>query len=148
MTNEFRRNMKTIHIINGPNLNLLGIREPEIYGRTSFEEYFEELKKHFQEVSLHSFQSNYEGAMIDKLHEIGFSSSGIVINPAAYSHYSYAIADAIRSISSPVIEVHISDLSGREEFRRKSVTGDACQKVISGMGLEGYKQAIEELLKG
>lgn len=139
--------MKTIHIINGPNLNLLGVREPEIYGRTAFEEYFEELKKHFPDVSLHCFQSNYEGALIDKLHEVGFSSSGIVINPAAYSHYSYAIADAIRSISSPVIEVHISDLAGREEFRRKTVTGEACKKVICGEGLEGYKMAIEELLK-
>lgn len=138
--------MKTIHIINGPNLNLLGIREPEIYGRVSFEDYFLDLKKSLPDISLHYFQSNHEGALIDRLHAVGFSSTGIIINPAAYSHYSYAIADAIRSVTSPVIEVHISDISKREEFRQRSVTGDACRQLISGKGLDGYRLAVEALI--
>lgn len=138
--------MIQIQIINGPNLNLLGKREPEIYGSETFEEFFIGLRKKFPEVSLHYFQSNHEGDIIDKLHEIGFNYHGIILNPAAYTHYSYAIADAIRAISVPVIEVHISDIASREDFRKISLTGPHCKKTISGKGLDGYRLALEELL--
>lgn len=138
--------MIQIQIINGPNLNLLGKREPEIYGNQTFEDYFEVLRKQFPQVSLHYYQSNHEGDIIDKLHEIGFVYDGIILNAAAYSHYSYAISDAIKAISVPVIEVHISDIYAREEFRRKSVTGVSCREIISGKGLEGYRIAIEKLI--
>lgn len=138
--------MIQIQIINGPNLNLLGKREPEIYGNVSFEDYFYRLRKDFPEVSLHYFQSNHEGDLIDKLHEIGFEYNGIILNPGAYTHYSYAIADAIKAISVPVIEVHISDIFSREDFRKISVTGDNCKMIISGKGLEGYRLAIENLI--
>lgn len=139
--------MLQVQIINGPNLNLIGVREPEIYGSETFEDFYEQLRKEFPEVSLHYFQSNHEGDIIDKLHEIGFSYHGIIMNPGAYSHYSYAIADAVKAIFIPVIEVHISDIFSREEFRRKTVTGDDCKMVISGKGLDGYRLALEELLK-
>ena len=139
--------MLQIQIINGPNLNLLGIREPEIYGSEAFEDFFLTLRKEFPEVSLHYFQSNHEGEIIDKLHEVGFSYHGIILNPAAYTHYSYAIADAILAISCPVIEVHISDINNREDFRKISVTSPNCKKTISGYGLEGYRMALKELTK-
>lgn len=139
--------MIQIQIINGPNLNLLGKREPEIYGSTSFEDYYNRLRKDFPNVSLHYFQSNHEGDLIDKLHEVGFVYDGIVINPGAYTHYSYAIADAIKAISVPVVEVHISDINAREDFRKVSVTGNNCKRIISGKGLEGYKLAVEDLLQ-
>lgn len=139
--------MIQIQIINGPNLNLLGKREPEIYGSESFESYFEQLKKSFPEVSLHYFQSNHEGEIIDKLHEVGFHYHGIVLNPAAYTHYSYAISDAVRALSSAVIEVHISDTQAREDFRKTSLISDFCIKTINGKGLIGYRIAIEELLR-
>lgn len=139
--------MKQIQIINGPNLNLLGVREPEIYGTQTFEDYFLELRKQFPEVSLHYYQSNHEGDIIDKIHEIGFSYDGIVLNAGAYTHYSYAIADAIKAITTPVIEVHISDIYAREGFRANSVTGVNCKKIISGKGLPGYIEAIDEFLK-
>ncbi|MBA5629521.1 type II 3-dehydroquinate dehydratase [Moheibacter lacus] len=139
--------MIQIQIINGPNLNLLGKREPEIYGSTSFEDYYNRLRKDFPNVSLHYFQSNHEGDLIDKLHEVGFVYDGIVLNPGAYTHYSYAIADAIKAISVPVVEVHISDINAREDFRKVSVTGDNCKRIISGKGLEGYKLAVEDLLQ-
>lgn len=138
--------MIQIQIINGPNLNLTGIREPEIYGTESFDDYFLKLKKQFPEVALHYFQSNHEGEIIDKLHEVGFLYHGIVLNPAAYSHYSYAIADAVSAIKTPVIEVHISDVNHREDFRKNLITGQNCLKIISGMGLEGYRMAVQELL--
>ncbi len=138
--------MIQIQIINGPNLNLLGIREPETYGTESFEDYFYRLRKEFPNVSIHYFQSNHEGDIIDKLHEIGFEYDGIVLNAGAYTHYSYAIADAIKAIKTPVIEVHISDVYAREDFRKVSVTGENCKKIISGKGLDGYKMAIEELI--
>ena len=131
-----------IIIINGPNLNLLGKREPEIYGSETFELFFEKLKKQFEEVELSYYQSNHEGGIIDKLHEVGFSHDGIVINPGAYTHYSYAISDAIAAITTPVIEVHISDIHNREAFRSVSVTSTNCEKMISGKGLHGYKEAI------
>jgi len=138
--------MKQIQIINGPNLNLLGKREPEIYGTESFEDYYEKLRKQFPEVSLHYYQSNHEGDIIDKLHEIGFVYDGIILNAGAYTHYSYAIADAIAAISVPVIEVHISDIYAREDFRKISITGENCLEIISGKGLDGYKLAIEKLI--
>ena len=138
--------MKTIQIINGPNLNLLGIREPEIYGRQSFEDFFDTLKHQFPNISLQYYQSNHEGDVIDKLHEVGFLYDGIVLNAAAYTHYSYAIADAIKAIRTPVIEVHISDIYAREDFRKISVTGENCVDIISGKGLDGYRLAIEKFL--
>ncbi len=139
--------MIQIQIINGPNLNLIGTREPEIYGNMSFEDYFYRLRKDFPEISLHYFQSNHEGDLIDKLHEIGFEYHGIILNAGAYTHYSYAIADAIKAITVPVIEVHISDIYSREDFRKISVTGENCKMIISGKGLEGYKMAVENLIK-
>ena len=140
--------MKQIQIINGPNLNLLGVREPEIYGTQTFEDFFEnELRKQFPEVSLHYFQSNHEGDIIDKLHEIGFKYDGIILNAGAYTHYSYAIADAIKAVKTKVVEVHISDIYAREGFRAISVTGVNCLKIISGKGLPGYVEAVEEFLK-
>lgn len=139
--------MIQIQIINGPNLNLLGKREPEIYGTESFEDYFEKLRKLFPEAALHYYQSNHEGDIIDKLHEIGFEYHGIVLNGGAYSHYSYAIADAIKAISTPVAEVHISNILAREDFRKVSVTGENCFELIFGKGLDGYKIAIEKILQ-
>ena len=138
--------MKQIQIINGPNLNLLGKREPEIYGSISFEDYFESLQKEFPAVSMHYFQSNHEGDLIDKLHEIGFRYDGIVLNAGALTHYSYALADAVKAISVPVVEVHISDIYAREDFREISLTGENCIEIISGKGLDGYKLAIEKLI--
>lgn len=135
--------MIQIQIINGPNLNLLGRREPEIYGSEPFEDYFEKLRKQFPEAALHYYQSNHEGDIIDKLHEIGFEYDGIILNAGAYSHYSYAIADALKAISTPVIEVHISDIYAREDFRKNSVTGINCLEIITGKGLDGYKTAVE-----
>ncbi len=132
-----------IHIINGPNLNLLGKRQTDIYGTVSFEDYFETLQKDFPEIDLHYFQSNSEGAIIDELHRIGFTAEGIVFNPAAFTHYSYAIADALAAITSPVIEIHISDIDNREDFRKLSVTSAHCVQQIKGMGLEGYRKAVK-----
>ena len=139
--------MKQIQIINGPNLNLLGVREPEIYGTQTFEDYFIELRKLFPDASLHYYQSNHEGDIIDKIHEVGFSYDGIVLNAGAYTHYSYAIADAIKAVTTKVVEVHISDIYAREGFRAISVTGVNCLKIISGKGLPGYVEAVEEFLK-
>lgn len=139
--------MFQIQIINGPNLNLLGVRQPEIYGNQNFEDYFMKLRQNFPSVAIHYFQSNHEGDIIDKLHEIGFNYHGIVLNAGAYTHYSYAIADAISAIATPVVEVHISDIYAREDFRKISVTGENCIQIISGKGLDGYKTAIEVLLR-
>ena len=138
--------MKII-IINGANLNLLGIRETKIYGNISFEKYFEKLKKKYTSVKLEYFQSNYEGGIIDKLQKVGFSYDGILLNAGAYTHYSYAIYDAIKSIKTPVIEVHISDIKNRESFRRTSVISSACKKTIQGKGLESYDLGIDFLVK-
>ncbi len=135
-----------ILILNGPNLNLLGKREPEIYGSKSFEDYFEELKKRFTNHQLEYFQSNHEGALIDKLHEVGFSYDGVVFNPGAYTHTSIALRDAISGIESSVFEVHISNLAEREDFRQLSYVKDVCVGSINGMGLEGYVVAIETLI--
>lgn len=131
-----------ILIINGPNLNLLGKREPEIYGSQSFEDYFETLREQFSTLQLDYFQSNHEGALIDKLHEIGFSVDGIVMNAGAFTHTSLAIADAIKAIESPVIEVHISNISAREEIRHHSFMAKNCVGSICGLGLQSYALAL------
>ncbi|HOF98879.1 MAG: 3-dehydroquinate dehydratase [Bacteroidetes bacterium ADurb.BinA395] len=138
--------MKHIQIINGPNLNLLGEREPSIYGNKSFNGFFEELKKQYPDVKLEYFQSNSEGEIIDKLQEIGFSADGIILNAGAYTHTSIAIADAIRSIQSPVIEVHISNVFQRESFRHHSFLSEVCKGCIIGFGLNSYRLAVEALL--
>ena len=134
--------MKKIVIINGPNLNLLGKREPEIYGDKTFEVYLEELKKQFPDIQLDYFQSNSEGEIIDKLHQTGFSSDGIVLNAGAYTHTSLAIADAIRSIKTQVVEVHISNIFARETYRRHSFLSEACKGCIVGFGMDSYRLAV------
>lgn len=139
--------MKKIQIINGPNLNLLGKREPSVYGNQSFEAYLEELKSQFPNVQLDYFQSNTEGAIIDKIHEVGFSYDAIVLNGGAYTHTSIAIADAIRSITVPVLEVHISNVFKREEYRHHSFLSEACKGCIVGFGMDSYRLAIEATLK-
>ena len=136
-----------ILIINGPNLNLLGKREPDVYGYTTFEEYFEKLKGNLKKIKLEYFQSNVEGELIDKIHEVGFSYDGIVINAGAYTHTSVALRDAIASIESPVIEVHISNTHQREEFRHHSYISPVCKGIILGFGLDSYRLAIESFLK-
>ncbi len=135
-----------IIIINGPNLNLLGKRETDIYGEDTFEDTLLHLRGLFSEVSLHYFQSNHEGAIIDKLHEIGFSYDGIILNAGAYTHTSIAIADAIAAIEAPVIEVHISNVYKRETFRQHSYLSANCEGVIVGFGLRGYELAIQYFL--
>ncbi len=138
-----------ICIINGPNLNLLGKRQPEIYGTTSVEECLDEIHKEFPDTEIKYFQSNCEGEIIDHLHRLGYNEPecrGIVINPGAYAHYSYAIADAISSIPTPVVEVHISNIHARDEFRHRSVTAPACKAMLCGFGLDGYALAIRHLL--
>lgn len=139
--------MKKILILNGPNLNLLGKREPEIYGQVSFEAYLETLKSKFPEIQLDYYQSNHEGVLIDKLQEADGTYDGVVMNPGAYAHTSIALADCIRAISVPVVEVHISDISQREPYRRHSFTAEACRKCIKGHGLEGYALGVKELLE-
>ena len=138
--------MKII-IINGPNLNLLGLREPEIYGSETFENYFQKLQLRFPNVELAYFQSNVEGILIDKLHEVGFSYDGIIINAGGYSHTSIAIADAISSIKTPVVEVHISNTFAREAFRHNDVLTAKCKGLIVGLGLDGYALAINYFLQ-
>jgi len=137
--------MKII-IINGPNLNLLGTRETDIYGNQDFEGFFSDLKKEFSKVELEYFQSNIEGEIIDKLHQVGFSYDGIVMNGAGYTHTSVAIADAIAAIQTPVLEVHISNIYAREEFRHTSLTGKNAVGVITGLGLSGYVLALNYFL--
>lgn len=135
-----------INIINGPNLNLLGKREPEIYGSETFVDFFERLYKLYPQLDLNYFQSNSEGVIIDKLHDFGFSADGIILNAGAYSHTSIAIADAIKAIPSPVVEVHISNVFAREDYRHHSMLSAHCAGVIVGCGLEGYRLAIEFFL--
>jgi 3-dehydroquinate dehydratase II len=134
-----------IQIINGPNLNLLGKREPETYGKQSFEEYFVQLKSRFPDVELHYYQSNVEGELINKLHEVGFAFDGIILNAGAYTHTSIAIHDAIAAIKTPVIEVHISNVYAREEFRHKSLITSKCIGLITGFGMDGYAMGIQHL---
>ena len=138
--------MKKIIIINGPNLNLLGRREPEIYGSMSFDDYLPELRRAFPDAELDYYQSNHEGFLIDKLQEADGVYDGVVMNPGGYAHTSIALADCIRAIDIPVVEVHISDISKREPYRRHSFTAEACVKCISGLGLEGYAKAIESII--
>ena len=139
------RTMK-IQIINGPNLNLLGRREPGIYGSESFEAYLPQLKSRYPDVQIDYFQSNVEGELINKMQEVGFSYDGIVLNAGAYTHTSIALHDCIRSLKCPVIEVHISNVHQREEFRHKSLISSACKGVICGFGLDSYRLGIEALL--
>ena len=136
-----------ILILNGPNLNLLGKREPDIYGHVSFEDYLPQLREHFPEHELSYFQSNHEGVLIDQLQEADGQYDAVVMNPGAYAHTSIALADCIRAIGIPVVEVHISDISKREPYRRHSFTAEACVKCISGLGMEGYVEAVEEIMK-
>ncbi|MGI6242701.1 MAG: type II 3-dehydroquinate dehydratase [Prevotella sp.] len=138
--------MKKILIINGPNLNLLGVREPDIYGDSSFESFLPQLQKQFPDVSLEYYQSNIEGELINKLQEVGFSYDGIVLNAGAYTHTSVALLDCIRSLKSPVVEVHISNVHQREEFRHHSMISAGCKGVICGFGLDSYRLAIKGLL--
>ena len=137
-----------IQIINGPNLNLLGTREPGIYGNQSFDTYIDELRAMYSIIEIDYFQSNVEGELINKLHETGFTYDGIIINAGGYTHTSVAIADAIAAIKTPVIEVHISNIYAREEYRHVSLTGKNCKGVLTGFGMDGYRLAIESLLKG
>ncbi len=132
-----------IQIINGPNLNLLGKREPSIYGNQSFDEFFETLRARFPNMELHYYQSNVEGEIINKLHEIGFSFNGIIINAGAYTHTSVAIHDALGAIKTPAIEVHISNVYAREEFRHKSLITSKCIGMLTGFGMEGYAMALD-----
>lgn len=135
-----------ILIINGPNLNLLGIRQPGIYGKERFEDYLVQLSGLYPEVEIVYRQHNSEGEIIDTLHEYGFSADGIIFNPGGFTHTSVAIADAIRSITTPVVEVHISLIFGREPYRQKSLTAPACRGFISGFGLDSYRLALESFL--
>lgn len=133
-------------IINGPNLNLLGKRETDVYGNQDFESYFNQLKDKFPSIELEYYQSNVEGELINKLHEVGFSFDGIVLNAGAYTHTSVAISDAIAAISTPVVEVHISNIHAREEYRHLSLITGNCVGMITGFGLKGYEMAINYLL--
>ena len=135
--------MKRILIINGPNLNLLGIREPGIYGKSSFKDCLPKLKASFPDVEISYYQSNIEGELINKMQEVGFSSDGIVLNAGAYTHTSIALLDCIRSIKCPVVEVHISNVHQREEYRHHSMISAGCKGVICGFGLNSYKLAVE-----
>lgn len=139
-----RKTMRII-VINGPNLNLLGTREPGVYGSQGFDSFFETLERRFPEHQLEYFQSNVEGEIINKLHETGFSYEGIVLNPGGYTHTSVAIADAIASIKTPVVEVHISNIYAREEIRHQSLTGKNCAGILTGFGLEGYTLGLHYL---
>ena len=135
-----------IQIINGPNLNLLGVREPSIYGNHSFESYLPQLRAKYPDITIEYYQSNIEGELIDKIQEVGFDDDGIVLNAGAYTHTSIALQDAIRSITTPVIEVHISNVHKREEFRHKSMISCACLGVICGFGMDSYRLAVEAFL--
>lgn len=138
--------MKKLIIINGPNLNLLGKREPSIYGSLSFTEFLDEVKGKYPNVVLDYYQSNIEGELIDKLHDVGFSYDGIILNAAAYTHTSIGIGDAIKAIETPVIEVHISNTFGREEFRHQSFISPNAKGVILGFGLQSYELAVQSFL--
>ena len=138
--------MKKIEIINGPNLNLTGKREPEIYGHVTMEEMVAALRNRFPEAEIGYYQSNVEGELINRLHEVGFTADGIILNAGGYSHTSVAIHDAIAAITAPVIEVHISNIFAREEYRRHSLLSDVCRGVVCGLGLNGYRLAVEAFM--
>ena len=138
--------MKRILIVNGPNLNLLGKREPDIYGNRSFVDYLKTVEQQFPDVQIHYFQSNHEGELIDKLHELGFTVDGIVINAGGYTHTSVALCDAISAVTAPAVEVHISNIHAREAFRHHSYLTPVCKGLIAGLGLTGYELAVRYLL--
>ncbi len=135
-----------LQIINGPNLNLLGIREPNVYGSLTFEAYFQQLQEKYKEIQLHYCQNNSEGALLDKIHEVGFTHNGIILNAGAYTHTSIALADAIKAITTPVIEVHISNTMARELFRHHSYISPVAKGIITGFGLQSYDLAIQSFL--
>lgn len=135
-----------IQIINGPNINLLGKREPSIYGSVSFDDYLAELRAKYPEIRIDYYQSNIEGELIDKIQEVGFDADGIILNAGAYTHTSIALQDAIRAVKSPVVEVHISNVHARESFRHVSMISCACMGVICGFGLNSYRLALEALV--
>ncbi len=137
--------MKKIEIINGPNLNLLGMREPEVYGHRSFDDFLEQLRRQYPEVEIGYYQSNHEGDLIDRIQAVGFEADGIVLNAGAYTHTSIALHDAIKAVPAPTVEVHISNVHQREEFRHKSFISAACRGVICGFGLDSYRLAVEAL---
>ena len=136
-----------LQIINGPNLNLLGVREQSIYGNNDFLTFLTELRMKYSIIEIDYFQSNVEGELINKLHEVGFNYDGIILNAGGYTHTSVALADAIAAIQTPVVEVHISNIYAREEYRHISLTGKSCAGVLTGFGLDGYRLAIESFLK-
>lgn len=138
--------MKKIQIINGPNLNLLGKREPTVYGNSSFEDYLDTLRARYPQCEIAYYQSNVEGEMINKIHEVGFTYDGIVLNAGAYTHTSIALHDAIKAVTTPVVEVHISNVYARESFRHVSMLSAACKGVILGFGLDSYRLAVESFL--
>lgn len=136
-----------IVIINGPNLNLQGIREPEVYGTQTFEAKVEELRRSFPQLDIEYYQSNIEGELIDKIHQVGFESDGIIVNLGGYSHTSVALHDALKSVPAPAVEVHVSNIFSREEFRHHSLITSACRGMICGMGMDGYRLAIESFIR-
>lgn len=140
--------MKKIQIINGPNLDLLGKREPSIYGDASFEGYLRKLREHYPQCEIAYFQSNIEGELINKIHEVGFDYDGIVLNAGAYTHTSIALLDAIKAVTTPVVEVHISNVHAREAFRHVSMISAGCKGVVLGFGLDSYRLAIEGIING
>lgn len=138
--------MKKIQIINGPNLNLLGKREPTVYGNASFESFLEQLRAAYPQCEISYYQSNIEGEMINKIHETGFDYDGIILNAGAYTHTSVALHDAIKAVTTPVVEVHISNVHAREAFRHVSMISAACRGVILGFGLDSYRLALESFI--
>lgn len=138
--------MKKVLIINGPNLNLLGKREPTIYGNNTFEDYLEQLREKYPQCEISYYQSNIEGELINKIHEVGFTYDGIILNAGAYTHTSIALHDAIKAVTTPVIEVHISNVHAREPFRHVSMISAACKGVVIGFGLESYRLALESFI--
>ena len=147
VSTTIKLNIMNVLILNGPNLNLLGIRQTEIYGKQDFLSYFDELKGAYSNIQLEYYQSNVEGEIINKLHEVGFSYDGIILNAGGYTHTSVSIRDAIAAISTPVLEVHISNICAREEFRHTSLISQVCVGTIAGLGLQGYKLAIDFFAK-
>lgn len=137
--------MKHIEIINGPNLNLVGVREPEVYGSVSMDQFVESLRQRFADIEIGYFQSNIEGELIDRIQQVGFSADGLVINAGGYSHTSVALHDALAAVAAPAVEVHISNIFAREDYRHHSLLSSACRGMVCGLGLEGYALAIEAL---
>jgi 3-dehydroquinate dehydratase-2 len=138
--------MKHIEIINGPNLNLTGVREPEVYGSTTMEEYLVSLRKQFPDVEISYYQSNIEGELIDRIQQVGFRADGLIVNLGGYSHSSVALRDALLAVPAPKIEVHLSNIFAREEYRHHSLITSACRGMVCGLGLQGYRLALQALL--